>query len=87
MIGCFVIGFLWRLFLHVSISPEIHAMIMVGIIGSFTTFSTYSLDTVLLMKKGEMSFALLYICISPAIGLALSFIGLYCARYTVSILR
>ena len=47
-----------------SPSPEIRAMIVVGLLGAFTTFSTFSLDVVALMTRGEMAHALIYVGVS-----------------------
>jgi CrcB protein len=47
-----------------SPSPEIRAMIVVGLLGAFTTFSTFSLDVVTMMTRGEMAHALVYVGVS-----------------------
>jgi len=47
-----------------SPSPEIRAMIVIGLLGAFTTFSTFSLDVVTLMTRGEMAHALVYVGVS-----------------------
>jgi CrcB protein len=52
----------WRLFLTT------------GVLGGFTTFSTFSLDTVLLCERGEAGMAALYVAVSIAAALA----GLIC---------
>lgn len=55
-------------------SHEIRAFVAVGVLGSFTTFSTFSLDVVTLLERGQAGAALSYIAVSVlacVIGLAL----------------
>lgn len=58
----------WRLF------------VAVGILGGFTTFSSYSLDAVVLMERGETLAALLYVVGSVALGIGGLFAGLLAMR-------
>lgn len=57
--GSFLIGFLWALFEGVLVSPAGRSFFLVGFLGSFTTFSTYSLETFHLFRDGETKLALL----------------------------
>lgn len=58
----------WRLFLTT------------GMLGGFTTFSTFSLDTALLYERGELGLAALYVLVSVAAGIAGLFGGLAVIR-------
>ncbi|HTL88117.1 MAG TPA: CrcB family protein, partial [Leptolyngbya sp.] len=49
-------------------TPELRLFFAVGFLGSYTTFSTYALESVLLVKAGDHSLALLYWLGSAAIG-------------------
>ncbi len=51
-----------------------------GILGGYTTFSTFSLDIVLLYERGELALALTYIIVSVLVGIAGLFGGLAIAR-------
>jgi len=51
ILGSFIIGFLFLYFQHVNLSPTQKALFITGLLGALTTFSTFSLDTVLLMEK------------------------------------
>lgn len=46
-----------------------HLFVAVGVLGGFTTFSTFSLDAVSLLQRGEHVSALLYICSSVSVSL------------------
>lgn len=85
ILGSLIMGLLIELMaLKFSLSQEIRAFLTVGILGSFTTFSTFSLDTVLLLQKGQMAEAFLYILFSVVISIAALFAGLYLVRLVVS---
>lgn len=61
----------WRIFL------------MTGILGGYTTFSAFSLDTVLLYERGEIGLALAYVLGSVALAIAGLFAGLVLVRQLV----
>lgn len=74
-IGCFCIGFLWGLFERFVISPNMRLFIFVGILGGFTTFSSYGLETFNLLRDGESKMALLNVLSSNLLGIACVFGG------------
>ena len=55
-------------------APEIRLFVAVGVLGGFTTFSSFSLDTISLIERGELAQAALYVGLSVVVCLA----GLYC---------
>lgn len=62
VVGSFLLGALIEaLALRVHLSPEWRAFIVVGCMGAFTTFSTFSLDVVSLAQRGAWTPAFLYI--------------------------
>jgi len=73
VLGSFLMGLLVHAFMHLAEPmPALRAFLAVGVLGAFTTFSTYSLDVVLLMERGAFGQAALY-----AIGSAvLAILGL-----------
>ena len=54
-----------------------------GILGGFTTFSTFSLDTALLYERGELGLTLLYVAVSFACSVGALFMGLWAVRSLV----
>jgi len=76
LIGCFVIGFLAQLAEARGIfTPEIRAFVFIGILGGFTTFSSFGNDTLNLFRDGEMFNALVNIGANVVFGLALVWLG------------
>lgn len=69
--GSFLIGFLsYRLGHIVSVTPALRTGILVGGIGTYTTFSTFSLETLLLFENGQVARGFSYILASLVLGLA-----------------
>ena len=79
--GCLAMGFLFYLTLErVSVSPSLRVAILTGVLGGFTTFSTFAMETLLLMEDGETAYAVLYVLLSVGLGVAAAFLGAYLAR-------
>jgi len=58
LLGSFVLGLLATLFLEkVMINQEVRLFLLIGLLGAFTTYSTFSLETLNLMRSGEWWFA------------------------------
>jgi CrcB protein len=87
LVGCFVIGFLWQLFEMVVVSPNVRTFILIGILGAFTTFSTYGLESFNLIREGEFGFAVLNVLMSNVVGIMLVFCGFVVSRYFIGIFR
>lgn len=81
VLGSFLMGFLFTVTLErVMMSSSLRAGILTGALGGFTTFSTFSMETLLLLQQGETSKAVLYAVGSVCLGLLAAFIGFYLAR-------
>ena len=76
LIGCLLIGFLLRYMDALVVSAETRAFVLVGLLSSFTTFSTYSYETVALLREGHLRQASLYSLGSLGLGVAAVYIGL-----------
>lgn len=81
ILGSLAIGLLAGCFAHfASWSQEIRLFLVVGMLGGFTTFSSFSLDTVLLFEKGAVVQAILYISLSFFVSLGATLAGLWLIR-------
>lgn len=79
--GSLLLGALYGLLVERFAAGEgIRALSMVGFLGALTTFSTFSLETVMLLDRGEPGRALLYVVLSVLLCVALAWAGLTLAR-------
>ena len=78
--GCFIIGILVRQFLNMQLSPELRALLIVGFCGGFTTFSTFSAETLGLIEGGEYGRAAGYVALSVTLCLAATLAGMTTMR-------
>lgn len=81
VIGSFLIGILYILMAErFNVNPEIRAFVLIGLLGAFTTFSTFSLETFNLIEAGELIKALANIALSVLVCLFATWIGIMIAR-------
>ena len=67
ILGCLLIGIVAGVLTkYVMISPLWRAGIIIGVLGGFTTFSSFSLDTITLLRMGDQFSAFLYVALSVA---------------------
>ncbi len=72
-LGSLLIGAAWAA--GVDKLPGLHPFLMLGVLGGFTTFSTFSLDVLRLAQAGQMPMAALYVFVSVGLSLAAVTIG------------
>lgn len=77
--GSFIIGLLWGLFENQS-STQLRTFLFVGILGGFTTFSAYSIETLNLFRDGNLRVAILNILLNNVFGILLALGGLMVAK-------
>jgi CrcB protein len=77
--GSFVIGLLWGLFENQS-PTHVRTFLFVGILGGFTTFSAYSIETLNLFRDGNIRLAVLNILLNNILGIILALAGLSVAK-------
>jgi CrcB protein len=63
-------------------SMDLRLFVAVGIMGGFTTFSSFSLDVAVLWERGELFNALIYVLASVILSIGALFLGLWLARMT-----
>jgi CrcB protein len=78
--GCFVIGILVRQFMNMQLAPDLRAFLIVGFCGGFTTFSTFSADTLGLIEGGEYGRATGYVVLSVGLCLLATLAGMTTMR-------
>ncbi len=76
LVGCFALGWFFQWVMDKNrISPRVRTSISTGLIGSFTTFSTFSVETVQLFRQGLWGSGIAYVGISMIGGLCLVWMG------------
>ncbi len=75
MIGGFLIGLLFALFHYYSVSSEIRLFLAIGILGAFTTFSSFSFETINLFKQNGITYALLNVTLNNVLCLLMVVAG------------
>jgi fluoride exporter len=79
--GSFLMGFLFFATLErININPELRTGILTGGLGAYTTFSTFSLETLNLIENGEMVKAGLYVGGSVVLSILAAILGAYLSR-------
>src|SRR5690242_5033852 len=84
--GSLALGFLMRLALSTpAISAEVRTLLTTGFCGGYTTFSTFSYDTLLLVEEGQYGRGTVYVVLSVVLSLLAMWLGVIAARELVAL--
>ena len=79
--GCFLLGLLFTVSSdRLDANPTLRTALTVGFVGTYTTFSTFSLQAVRLTEDGAVGLALGYVAASVVIGLLAAWAGMATGR-------
>jgi len=80
--GCFLMGLLFVLILErfANIGPQLRALLLIGFLGGYTTFSSFSIETVGLFENGNWFSALINIFLSVILCIAAAWMGIIGGR-------
>jgi fluoride exporter len=70
VVGCFLIGLVFGWSSKNYLEPSWQLFLTTGVLGGFTTFSAFSMETINMMNAGQTATAILYVALSVVIGLA-----------------
>ena len=85
IVGCFLMGVCYEFMnLKMNVGVEWRAFFMVGILGAFTTFSSFALDVFILVERGNFLNASMYILSSVVFSIVGLFIGIYIMRTIIT---
>ena len=76
LVGCLVLGVAIRWLQVTAVAPGVRPFLTIGLLGAFTTFSTFSYETVALLQEGQWLRASLYVGGSVALGLIAMLAGM-----------
>ena len=81
VVGSLLIGFLYILLIErLAAGPTIRAFMLIGVLGAFTTFSTFSMETLNLMEAGHLGKALVNVLASVIVCVCAAALGVLAAR-------
>lgn len=80
LLGSFIAGSIYALNTTKEMPETLQLGLLVGFCGGFTTFSAYALQTVVMLEKGKLFSAVLYLIFSPALGLLAAYTPLFLLR-------
>ncbi|HOL57610.1 MAG TPA: fluoride efflux transporter CrcB [Spirochaetota bacterium] len=84
--GCFLIGFLFSFFEKFIMSPNIRFFVFVGLLGGFTTFSSFTMETFNLLREKEIKLAILNFIFNNFLGIIAVIIGFIFARLLLKLI-
>ena len=85
IVGCFLMGVCYEFMnLKLNVGLEWRAFFMVGVLGAFTTFSSFALDVFILVERGNFLNASLYILSSVVFSIVGLFVGIYIMRTIIT---
>ena len=84
--GSFLIGAVLELFDAALFPAEWRSFLAIGFLGAYTTFSTYTLETVNLLRDGEVKLAAANILAGNIAGIVAVVLGIYCSRFVVKLI-
>jgi len=81
ILGSLLMGFLYIwLIERMAAGPALRAFLLIGVLGAFTTFSAFSMETLNLIEGGQAGKALLNIAVSITVCIAAAALGIFAAR-------
>lgn len=81
IIGSIIMGFAYVMMIErIDVSPDLRAATMIGFLGAFTTFSTFSIETLNLLESGDLFKASLNIVLSVTLCISGCWLGMIVGR-------
>ncbi len=80
ILGSFLLGLLAGIFDNHVFNPHLKLFLTVGLLGAFTTFSTFSNESLALLQSGAIAKALIYIVASVILGVIAAAIGIFAGK-------
>ncbi len=85
VVGCVGIGIVASILQNTPFNELMQYFVIVGLLGGFTTFSSFSLESFYLLKNGKTLIAASYMLLSNSIGITGAFIGYHAHQFIIKI--
>ena len=86
-IGSLLIGVVWAIWEDSTVPGHIRTFVLIGFFGGFTTFSSFSLETLNLIRDNEVKLAFLNILANNLISILFVFAGFFATRLLISSIK
>ena len=84
LLGCLIAGIFFAFTLKYPVlHNETRLFLMVGVLGGFTTFSSFGLETFQLLRQEQFGIAMIYVCSSLILGVLLLMLGYYMTQLLI----
>jgi len=85
-LGSFLMGMAYITFRRFTVPGELNSMITIGMLGAFTTMSTYCIETLHLFQDGEYKYMFLNIFLNNIVTIAAVVLGLYFSKILIKMM-
>jgi len=85
--GALIIGICWGLFELKDISPQTRIFVFIGFLGGYTTFSTFALETMNLVRDGDIKMAAFNMLANNLLAIVLVFAGYFLSKGLITSLK
>jgi fluoride exporter len=82
-IGCLVIGMVFSYITTLGSNMALQLFVITGLLGGFTTFSSFTMESVYLFQSGEIFKGLLYVLLSNVVGIGSAWLGFGLIKWMV----
>ena len=83
LLGSLLIGFFIELFSRTVVPDNLRSILIIGFLGAFTTFSTYAMESIYLLRGNEIKLFIQNILIHNVLGLVFVIFGIYLSRIVI----
>ncbi|OGH96056.1 MAG: hypothetical protein A2104_08355 [Candidatus Melainabacteria bacterium GWF2_32_7] len=87
LIGCLIIGIIWAVLDTFDEPKHLKLFLITGLLGGFTTFSSFALENFNMFRAGEIKLVAANILISNIAGILLVFVGYYLVKQAIQLLK